>query len=268
EQSFFDQGSTGGSIRTNAFPAIAVGDNGIVYVAWAQRGAPGSNHKDSARVVLRTSADGVTWTPPAVVDDGPIADPANPDSLYANFDPGSFSYDRGHQFMPAITINQGQLLLTYYDQRLDHTMAEYTPFSPFKVDGKGRFYDERRPRKGGSAGMDTDENDIFNSFLSDYTWASLLQPTGPQQYLKRRHTIEVRLAQIDLGTWEKKFATVSQYKFGLRNDANDVSGELQQLQVNPPNLPIYRQGAIPFLGDYLDIAAALLPAGASPVSYV
>src|SRR5262249_26914775 len=57
EQSFFDQGSTGGSIRTNAFPAIAVGDNGIVYVAWAQRGAPGSNHNDSARVVLRTSAD-------------------------------------------------------------------------------------------------------------------------------------------------------------------------------------------------------------------
>ena len=34
------------------------------------------------------------------------------------------------------------------------------------------------------------------------------------------------------------------------------SGTLQQLQFNPPNLPLFRQGTVPFMGDYLDLAPA------------
>ena len=31
---------------------------------------------------------------------------------------------------------------------------------------------------------------------------------------------------------------------------------LEQLQVNPPNLPMFKQGTAPFMGDYIDVAAA------------
>jgi Putative Ig domain len=268
DPSFFDEGSTVGSIRTNAFPSIAVSDNGVVYLAWTQRGAPGSNHKDSARIVLTSSADGITWTPPSVIDDGPMADSANPDSLYANFnaDP-SLSYDRGHQFMPALIFGQGKLMLLYYDQRFDHTLAEYTQLSSsFEPGTSGKFYNQTRPPKGGHLGLDTNPVDIFNGFLSDFRWGSICCGQ-PLQFLNRRHTIEVRMAQIDLTTGEKSFATVSQYKFGLRNDGTDVSGELQQLQVNPANLPIYARGTIPFLGDYVDLVIAPTQPGSAPVAY-
>src|SRR5262249_13157066 len=33
-------------------------------------------------------------------------------------------------------------------------------------------------------------------------------------------------------------------------------GVSQQLQFNPPNLPLFRQGTVPFMGDYLDLIAA------------
>ena len=30
----------------------------------------------------------------------------------------------------------------------------------------------------------------------------------------------------------------------------------ERLQFNPPNLPLFRQGAVPFMGDYIDLAPA------------
>ena len=31
---------------------------------------------------------------------------------------------------------------------------------------------------------------------------------------------------------------------------------LEQLQVNPPNLPMFKLGTVPFIGDYIDLAPA------------
>ena len=66
-----------------------------------------------------------------------------------------------------------------------------------------------------------------------------------------RHTIDVRAAQADPGP-TPSFAAfrLSQYRSG------GVSGSqtVQQLEFNPPNLPIFRAGTSPFMGDYLDVA--------------
>src|SRR5206468_1530650 len=45
---------------------------------------------------------------------------------------------------------------------------------------------------------------------------------------------------------------VSQYLKGSRPDGRPP----EQLQFNPPNLPLFKQGTVPFLGDYIDIAPA------------
>ena len=53
----------------------------------------------------------------------------------------------------------------------------------------------------------------------------------------------------------------SQYRFGLtrptgrrRQPDRRTPISLNQLQVNAPNLPLFAQGTVPFLGDYIDIA--------------
>ena len=45
---------------------------------------------------------------------------------------------------------------------------------------------------------------------------------------------------------------VSDYLTGYRSGTS----LLEQLQVNPPNLPMFKGGTVPFLGDYIDVAAA------------
>ena len=66
-----------------------------------------------------------------------------------------------------------------------------------------------------------------------------------------RHTIDVRAAQADPGP-TPSFAAfrLSQYQSGAVSGAQTV----QQLEYNPPNLPIFRAGTSPFMGDYLDVA--------------
>jgi uncharacterized repeat protein (TIGR01451 family) len=66
-----------------------------------------------------------------------------------------------------------------------------------------------------------------------------------------RHTIEVRGAQADPGP-NPVFTSfrITQYPFG----STPGSQHLQQLEFNPPNLPLFRSGTTPFIGDYLDVA--------------
>ena len=37
---------------------------------------------------------------------------------------------------------------------------------------------------------------------------------------------------------------------------DEDDAEMMQLQWNPPNLPMFRSGTVPFFSDYLDLAAA------------
>ena len=246
--------------RTTAYPALAVSVDGSgrsrVHVAWAQRMGP----RGDARIVLSTSSDGgTTWSGLSPVDAGALQD-----------DFGG-SFDRGHQFMPQMTSRAGRLMVLYYDTRLDHTRGILTP-GPALLDqsGAGALYQERREPQGeldtpgGSAGADL----VFTPAVDD------AQP--PLE--SRRHTIDVRVAQLDLrqaADFSAPFFTsarVSQYPFGVAStqgieDAGDVltpPAKLEQLKFNPPNLPLFAKGTTPFLGDYIDIAGldfVLDPAG-------
>jgi len=69
-----------------------------------------------------------------------------------------------------------------------------------------------------------------------------------------RHTIDIRSAMASPGD-DPAFAPsvrVSEYLMGV----NSRTSTVEQLQVNPPNLPMFRQGTTPFMGDYIDVTAA------------
>ena len=242
---FFDQGTTQTSFRSAAYPAMAVQDSGIpflpgpVYFAWSQRGA-GPNGE--ARIMMLAIPGNAMITPtgivlptPFPVDNGPITD----DSAQP--------FDRGHQYGPSMTFIEGKLMLIYYDQRLDHTLGSDQPsvangfFVPDPTTGK--FYTETRQLEGELASSTPNYAAVFTPYIND---------ADPPLTL-RRHTIDVTLAQSDggLGIPTFTFTRVSRYDFGLF--FNDPQTTLHQLKVNPPGLPMFEKGTVPFMGDYIDI---------------
>ncbi len=225
--SFFDLQSSGTQMRTLAFPTIAVDNASRVYVAWAQRVGP---YGDARIMISNSTTNGLTWTTPMAIDNQPVED-----DFFTLF-------PRGHQLMPQLTFSGGKLMALYYDLRLDHTLGFFTPNDPFVADSPlGRFYREARTPEGELPGNSTA---VFTPYLDD---AGLT---------KRRHTIEVFVVQANPGS-PPSFSPgtrVTSYRFGLRNDLTDLAGELQQLQVDPPNFPLFKGGTTPFFGDYIDIA--------------
>jgi len=234
--SFFDQGTSGTSMRTNAYPSLAVADSGSqeipgqIYLAWSQRGV-GPNGE--ARIMMVASPTTLTWPKPFPIDNGPLSD-----------DIGN-SFARGHQFMPQLAFSGGKLVAVYYDQRIDHTRGFYTPNVPFQPDpSDGRLYKEDRVPEGE---LPANPGAVFTSFFDDW---------GLTQ---RRHTIEMMLSQAVPGPVPAftPAVRVSQYIFGLRGDVSNPS-QLQQLQENPPNLPLFANGSVPFFGDYIDVAPLMM----------
>ena len=219
----FDQGTTPTQFRTNALPTIAA-SVGRVYVAWAQRDAATGD----GRIVMSTSTDGSSWSAPVKVGDTAITDDFNN------------SFNRGHQFMPQLTFVAGRLVLVYYDQRLDHTVGFHIPNNPFAPDAQGRFYLVRRDPKGE---LPAHPEQVFTLGIDD------------AMLTLRRHTVDLRVGLASAGV-NPSFtsSTVSQYRFGLTANDTGTPTELAQLQFNAPNLPLFSQGTLPFLGDYIDIA--------------
>jgi hypothetical protein len=193
----FDQTTLDDRFRTNAYPTMAVDNQGRVYLAWTERGFAGLNNSQTlgdARVVMATSLDGVSWRDPQMVED-----PVGATSTGVGPLPG-------HQLMPSLAFAGGKLTLAFYDLRED-TSAEFGPW--------------------------VDENDAIAAS-------------------RRRHTIDIRATQADPGD-APQFAPsvrVSQYQIGSRRG----SGEIEQLQFNAPNLPLFQLGTVPFIGDYIDLA--------------
>src|SRR5207237_10418492 len=142
-------------------PTMGVDASGRVYVAWSQRTPPYGD----ARIMMTSSADFVTWTTPAAVDNANLSDDAG------------VIFSRGHQFMPALTFSDGRLMLLYYDERFDHTIGLFTPNDPFGPFADGRFYREKRDLRGEAL---SNPAAVYTPFVSD---AGLTQ---------MRHTIELR----------------------------------------------------------------------------
>src|SRR4051812_40396997 len=95
-----------------------------------------------------------------------------------------------------------------------------------------------------------DVSEIFGPFVDDRS-----QPI--------RHTIDVRTSQAASGA-NPVFTSYSvvalrpseQVSAYLRGSRPGVTNGVEQLQYNPPNLPMFKQGTAAFLGDYIDLAAA------------
>jgi hypothetical protein len=218
----FEQGTSAAAVRTNAYAAMAVDGTGRVYIAWSQRDAL----TNDGRLVLINSADGLTgWSSPL-----PVAPPQ-----------AGTSNGRGHQFMPAMTFSSGRLTLVWYDLRDDHTIAGFTKHTPFNG-----TYDQSRLLAGNL--FLNQPQVVFWNYLAD------VSPTLNSPKLVRRHTLDVYAAEsIGLGLTPSfsNSARVTRYKFGALPPTYTT---IQDLQINPPNLPMFRQGTVPFFGDYIDLA--------------
>ena len=89
-----------GGIRANSFVSIAVGPNGVVYIAVAAAGDGSTTPVDEADVILMRSTDrGVTWSPPIRVNDDTT---------------------RNDQWMPSVAVtSHGVVGVMFYDRRND-----------------------------------------------------------------------------------------------------------------------------------------------------
>jgi len=129
----------------------------------------------------------------------------------------------GHQIMPSLAFAGGKLLLVYYDLREDVT------------------------------GLST-------KFIDDKTAA---------QYTGKRHTMDIRASMGTPGDVPAFAASVpvSDYFVGRRPGGFTANSKIvpcapgstlpcEQLQFNPPNLPMFQVGTVPFIGDYIDVAPA------------
>src|SRR5216684_3720923 len=233
----FDQSESASEFRTNAFPALTVDDAGRVYMAWSQRQANGD-----ARITMQVSADGLNWvSAPALVDNGGVPDDYG-SPLMTN---AGTLLSRGHQFMPSMSFIAGKVTLTYYDEREDHTLGFYTP----KTDLTG--YTEIRELMGELAG-NAASSLVFNSVISD----------SAPPLVSLRHTLDIQGAQASMvagGSLTVPSFTpfrISKYAIGLNPNDTQNPGQVEQLKVSPPNLPMFALGSEPFEGDYIDIAPA------------
>jgi hypothetical protein len=221
----FDQGTSNVSFRFNAYPTLALDGQGMVYLAWSERGiGPGGD----ARIMLATAGEGQD------LDFSALSPVENPPT-------------RGHQLMPSLTFAGGKLVLVYYELREDSSDAQYTAL------GGGQYSMTEVP-VGDLAPPNPQPAKVFNNFIADAA------PAGYSP-IQRRHTMDVRASQANPGKVPVFSASVqvSDYLFGSRPGSTLI----EQLQFNPPNLPMFAMGSVPFFGDYIDVtpAPAFVPGG-------
>ena len=122
----------------------------------------------------------------------------------------------GHQFMPVLSSSGGKLHLVFWDQRDD------------------------------VSGVWESEIDDATALASHATGA-----TGPKL---PRHTIDLYAIAATPGNPPQFGASkrLSDYPRGSRSGSKTV----EQMQFNAPNLPLFAQGTVPFIGDYLDVSVS------------
>ncbi len=224
--SAFDQATTDLSFRTNAYPSIAVDNSGNIYVAWAQRGSS-SNKITGGDARIQVFAVKPTYRGNQL-EKVQIAGPLTVDNYQG----------RGHQIMPALAVSSGKLTVAWYDFRDDDQIAVYT------AAGGGNYsFSEELP-----AGV----TPAFSQYVAD--------PTSPYSPALWRHTVDVRAAQASVGLPPsfRPSIMVSQYSYGTPAGAETQVGNdpdnIEQLEFDAPNLPLFQLGTVPFVGDYIDVA--------------
>ena len=235
----FDQGTSDVSFRTNAYPAIAVDKNSYIYVAWSQRNGGTQTGLSGGDARIEVLSAGIV----AGNNGWPTLKIAGPTTVddYAG---------RGHQIMPAMEYSAGKLTIAWYDFRDDGQYFSYTPSTTapgtytFALEPDGTLYGTSIPAA--PPGF----------YIQD--------PAGTfPNYSTLRHTVDVRAAQA-ISAVPPKFTSsllVSQYAYGtpLINPATESDeptddAPIEQLEFDSPNLPLFQQGTVPFVGDYIDVA--------------
>src|SRR5207253_572633 len=124
-----------------------------------------------------------------------------------------------HQVMPSLTFARGKLILSYYDARdsIDRT-GQAAPY----------LSDRSTPPQ------------VASPFATPPFW----------------QTIDVRAAQADPAD-DPAFLSVKVSRY-LYSKSRDAGGRIviTQQEFNPPNLPLFAAGTLPFIGDYVDLAPA------------
>jgi YVTN family beta-propeller protein/parallel beta-helix repeat protein len=90
-----------------------------------------------------------------------------------------------------------------------------------------------------------DVSQISSQFIDDQTAAV----SG------KRHTIDIRASMGTPGARPHFAPSVRVSDYLVGSPLGQPSGTTQ-LQFNPPNLPMFKQGTVPFIGDYIDLAPA------------
>ncbi|MEE9295040.1 MAG: putative Ig domain-containing protein, partial [Phycisphaerae bacterium] len=246
----FEQGTSVVTFRTNAFPTMTVDNEHRVYLAWSQRkqGPGGDTSVGDARIMVKTSADGLNWTAAA--------------------QPADNHPDRGHQLMPSLSFAAGKVLLLYYDLRFDHTSGEFSRSLDPELEGK--FVEFREPK--GDLAPPGGEEGVFTDCVVERLAAGSCTLASPPNELQRRHTLDVRAAQATPADAPSFTPTggettrVSRYLHVFDSSTDKIF----QFQFNPPNLPLFDGGTKPFMGDYVDLAAAptFLPDPETPGKWI
>ena len=249
------------SSHLNQGAAIAIAPpTGYVYVAWRRFG---HDTEGPAIMIARSVDGGKNFTKPQLV--------AN----ILPFDQGTTSTSFRTNSYPAITVDEAGVVYVAWAQRgvdaaqtariLITTSGDggLTWTGPWAVDNHGGLGHQFQPTLTYAAGKVTcvwydqrnDASSSFETYISD----------DPGVH-ETRHTIDVRAAQAassmtpDFGP----SVQVSRYLHVLIGENN-----LQQVQFNPPNFPMFKEGTRPFHGDYIDVAAspAFVPTASSGWAY-
>src|SRR5713226_6717923 len=248
----YDQDFTTASFRSNGYPAMTVDSHGKVYIAWSQRDANGDG-----KIMMGVSPNGTYFPVGSVgqLDVGAVTDD--------NGVPFSNLSGRGSQLMPSLGFANDRLTLVYYDLRQDHTTGIYVPAPDPACDPMvtlpctlGAQYFENRALEGELAPP--------NPFNNPAVFSPNIGDSNPPLTI-RRHTIDIMGAQADplvssLQVPSFKTFRVSHYEFG---SVPALFPDVEQLQYNVPNLPLFVDGTAPFMGDYIDVTGTpqIVPAG-------
>jgi hypothetical protein len=251
----FDQIFTTASFRSNGYPAMTVDSIGRVYIAWSQRDA--NTHGNDGKIMMGIAPGGRSMQSGSIapVDVGPVLDD--------NRNPFGNLSNRGSQLMPSLSFVNGKLVLAYYDLRQDHTTGIFVAEPPPDAENCdplvtlpcliGGQYHESRMLEGE---LQSNSSAVFTPYVTDSSPLTV-----------RRHTIDVMGAEADpppAGILQApifKSFRITHYLFG--SNVDQTIKDVEQLQFNAPNLPLFVDGTAPFMGDYIDLTGTpqIIPNG-------
>ena len=245
--------STGSRLVQNAQIAVDPA-TGYVYVSWRRFRYL---TQDDAVMVVRSTDGGVTFGKVVrVAGVQPFDQPTKDTSFRSNgfqtmtVDATGRVYlgwtERGHATLRPSTVDgDARIVIT---TSTNGTL--WTVPSPIQPGGLGH---QLMPALSFHAGrlrllyydLREDVSQVFAPFVDEL---NIFQANSPV-----RHTMDVFVAQANPGVAPVfTSARLSDYAFGFLPD----SPTPLRLQFNPPNLPLFRQGTTPFMGDYIDLAPA------------